>query len=99
VHGPNCTCPNRLIAILIRVARAECLTIPRPNVRASNVTREGRHLPICRSPNHTLPSGYSHAQHMADCSLKQRFGPVAPAMKFVHWVCEEMDQRFAGYSV
>ena len=31
--------------------------------------------------------------------LKQRFGPVAPAMKFVHWVCEEMDQRFAGYSV
>jgi hypothetical protein len=31
--------------------------------------------------------------------LKQRFGPVAPAMKFVHWVCEEMDQRFTGYSV
>jgi hypothetical protein len=31
--------------------------------------------------------------------LKQRFGPVAPAVKFVHWICEEMDQRFAGYSV
>src|SRR5262249_14126986 len=24
---------------------------------------------------------------------------VTPAMKFVHWVCEEVDQRFAGYSV
>jgi hypothetical protein len=31
--------------------------------------------------------------------LKQRFGPVAAAMKFIHWVCEEMDQCFAGYSV
>jgi hypothetical protein len=31
--------------------------------------------------------------------LKQRFDPVAPAMKFVHWVCEEMDQGFAGYSI
>ena len=31
--------------------------------------------------------------------LKQRLGPVAAAVKFVHWVCEEMDQRFAGYSV
>jgi hypothetical protein len=31
--------------------------------------------------------------------LKQRFGPVAPAVKLVHWICEEMDQRFASYSV
>ena len=31
--------------------------------------------------------------------LKQRFGPVAPTMKFVHWVCKEMDQGLARYSV
>ena len=31
--------------------------------------------------------------------LKQRLGPVAPAVKLVHWICEEMDQRFASYSV
>jgi hypothetical protein len=32
--------------------------------------------------------------------LKQRLGgAVAPPMKFVHWVCEEVDQRFAGHSV
>ena len=31
--------------------------------------------------------------------LKQRFGPVAPAVKFVHWVREEMDQCLARYSV
>jgi hypothetical protein len=31
--------------------------------------------------------------------LKQRLGAVAPAMKFEHWICEEVDQRFAGYSV
>ena len=31
--------------------------------------------------------------------LKQRFGPVAPAVKFVHWICEEMDQGLPRYSV
>ena len=31
--------------------------------------------------------------------LPQRLDTVALAMKFVHWVCEEVDQRFAGYSV
>jgi hypothetical protein len=29
--------------------------------------------------------------------LKQRFGPVASAVK--HWVCEKMDQGLARYSV
>ena len=59
----------------------------------------GVHLGPLRNAGKTIPQTISHTQHVADCSLKQRLGPVAAAMKFVHWVCEEMDQRFAGYSV
>ena len=59
----------------------------------------GVHLGPLKNAGKTIPQTISHTQHMADCSLKQRLGPVAAAMKFVHWVCEEMDQRFAGYSI
>ncbi len=31
--------------------------------------------------------------------LEQGLRPVTPAVKFVHWVGEEVDQRFAGYPI
>jgi hypothetical protein len=59
------------------------------------------HTHVCYSRDKALP----HQALLSDdqknwvIGSKQRLGPVATTMKSEHWVCEEIDQQFAGYSI